>query len=174
MTEEQTNDKSLKETIKELVEVLKEDKEIKQKKKEKKFFMPFKGRVSKQQVKKGWATIMKINENRTIDFTKTPIEEQTYMLDGIPRIATPQDSLIYKGKPFIIQPSWSVKPFSAEENLQYTIQNNNNSVGYKLLLNRIKMEVVATKKTISMAMIIGIGILVIVGGYLAFQGGLFN
>ena len=163
--------KSLKEQLEEIKGMIKEEKE---KKKEKSFWMPLKGRLGKQKVKKGWATICKVGDNRIVSFTKAPIEEQTYMLDGAPRLATPEDTLFYKGKPFIIQPSWSVKPFSPSDNLDQTIDQKYNSHGYKLLLNRIKNETVDVKKKMNTAMVWGIIILVIVGGYLAFKGGLFK
>jgi hypothetical protein len=121
--------------------------------------------------RKGWATIMHIRENRNVEFIKVPIDEQTSMVDGIPRIATTDEFLYWKNKPFIIQPSWSVKPFSPTDNYRDTIKNEYAAQGYKLLLNRLKKEVIQPTKTISMKAVIIVIIALIALGYFAYQGG---
>lgn len=164
-------EKSLKEVISELSDTLKEQKILKEKKKS--FFLPLKGRVGKAKVKKGWATYMIIRENRNVEFIRKPIEQQTVVIDDVPRIATPDEVLSYKGKPFVILPSWSVKPFSPTDNYDATIKGGYAAQGYKLLLSRMKSEVVEEKKKIS-GMMIWIIIGVIVGGYFLIKSGMFK
>jgi hypothetical protein len=163
-------EKSLKEEILELKELLnKYDK----KQSEKKFSIPFTARVSKAQAKKGWTTVMIARDNRNVEFTKKQIEEQTIMVDGIPRIATADDVLFYKGRPLIILPSWSVKPFSPTDNLKETDAKSYGSQGYRLLLARMKAEVVEGKKKIG-SWIIWVIVGLIAVGYLAMKSGAFK
>lgn len=121
---------------------------------------------SASQVKKGYAYILYINENRAIEPMKVQIQEGTTDIEGIPRIATTDFNLTYKGKPALIQPSWSVKPFSPIENYQETVKEQMTSAGYKLLLNRIEQGEIKPKKKISGALIFGLVIAAIVVGYL--------
>jgi hypothetical protein len=152
-----SEEKSIKDLLIEMNEKIEE-----KGKREKGFKLPWKGKVSKSKVKKGWATYMVIRDNRNIEFTKKPIEEQTVVIDGTPRIATADDTLFYKGKPFYVQPSWSVKPFSPTENYNQTIKEGYASQGYKLLMNRMKNEQLTTKKSFG-----GIGIFLIIVAIIA-------
>jgi len=138
-----SEEKSIKDLLIEMNEKIEE-----KGKREKGFKLPWKGKVSKSKVKKGWATYMVIRDNRNIEFTKKPIEEQT--------------TLFYKGKPFYVQPSWSVKPFSPTENYNQTIKEGYASQGYKLLMNRMKNEQLTTKKSFG-----GIGIFLIIVAIIA-------
>jgi len=171
--DDEQKEKSLKELIKEMNEKLDD---VKKKKKDKResFWIPWKGKVGRMKAKKGWATYMIIQENGNIKFEKHPIEEQTVVVDGTPRIATPEEVLYYKNKPFIIQPSWSVKPFSPTENLKETVNKEYSSHGYKLLLNRMQNEAIKPKRSMSWAVGLLIVAAVIAAGYFAFKGGLFK
>ena len=164
-----------KKPLKDLIEELyKEVKESKEKSKKKAFWIPMSAKVGKNKAKKGWATIMLIKENRNIDFVKQPIDEQTVSVDGIPRIATPEETLYYKGKPFIILPSWSIKPFSPTDNYQGSIAANYAAQGFKLSANRLEKGAIENKKKISGWLIFGILAGLAVLGYFAWQGGLFK
>jgi len=88
------------------------------------------------------------------------------MLDDVPRLTATEDILYYKGKPMIIQPAWSVKPFSAADHFGKTLKDGSNSVGYRLLLAKMKAGVLQTKKKLGMGAI-GIGVFVI-GGIIAY------
>ena len=142
--------------------------------KEKSFKIPFKARVGKSKVKKGWVTYCKILDNREVVFEKHPVEEQVAMVDEIPRIVTAEETLTYKGKPFVILPSWSTKPFSPSDNYQDTIAKGYAAQGWKLLLNRMKKEVITAKKQMSPWLIVGVIALIIGLGYFAQQQGLFK
>jgi len=171
---ETNTEKSLHELVREMHEkTIKEDLTPKEKKK-RTFKIPFKGKVNNAKARKGYTTVIVIKENRNIDFVKYPIDEQTFMHDGAPRIATAEEILWYKGKPVIILPNWSTKPFSPTDNYQTTIQKQYGAQGARLLYNRMNMELIKTKKAISGILVMGIIVGIIVLGYFAYQGGLFS
>jgi len=141
--------------------------EKKKKKKEPKFFLPFSAKINNFKLKNNYATIMKINENGHIKFTREQIEDQTIIVDGVPRLATGSDVLRYKGKPVIIVHSGSVKPFTPhffnpEEHLAEVKEKGYDTIGYRLLLAKIKLGAIQPKKKMGW-LAIGIGILVVVG-----------
>ena len=47
----------------------------------------------------------------------------------------------------IIQPSWSLKPFSAADNYEDSIKEQMNIAGRKLVLAKMKYEAIAPKKS---------------------------
>lgn len=157
----------------ELIEIKKLLKESKETEKEKKFKMPWSGKVSPSRASKGYVTVFKVNENGFLDIKKERIEEQTIMVDGIPRLATPEYVLHWKKNPIIILPSWSVKPFSPEENQRKSLDEGTNTKGYPILLAKMKSE--AVKKTGEFAWwikwVVGIGLLAVIGYALMTGGG---
>lgn len=144
-----------------------------QQKKQKKFKIPFGARVKPAQAKRGFVTVMKINENGFVDFKKEQIEEQTIMVDGVPRLATPDYICHWKKNPMVIQPSWSIKPFSPADSYEKSMTDNTNIKGYKLLMNKMKLETISSKKTMGkfLPWIIGIGIAAVIGYALISGGG---
>ena len=83
------------------------------------------------------------------------------MLDGVPRLVTPEYILRYKKGfktfPIMIVPSWSVKPlepkelqprkpFNPEENHENSMEDGSNIKGYQLLMNRMKLDTVGKLK----------------------------
>lgn len=98
-------EKSLKEKVDELFEEKREkEKEIY---KEKKFRLPFKGKVSKTKIKQGYVTVMVFKENNNVDFVRKQIIGGTIKLDdGEPSTIhslKQKDLFFYKGKPFLLQ-----------------------------------------------------------------------
>lgn len=140
-------ERSLKDEIKllnESVGKLAEQKE----KKPKEFKLPFGKRVKGAAAKKNYVTVMQIQENGEVDFKKEKIENQVIHIDGVPRIATGDMVLRYKRNPLIIQPSWSVKPFSPADNYSEAEKQNLNIKGYKLLMTVMKQEAISKKTSI--------------------------
>ena len=144
--------------LKQLRELIQEDKSEKEKKK-KKPRLPWRGRVGKNRQSKGYVAVWKINENGFITPSREQIKEQTIMIDGVPRLATPEYILRYKKGfrtiPLILLPSWSVKPiepkkltkeFNPAEDLQESLEDGSNTKGYKLLMNRMKLDTVGKLK----------------------------
>jgi len=132
--------------LEEIENKFKQQEEEELSRKEKKFKIPFGKKISKVQAKKNYITVVKMNENGALDFIKTTIEEQTFMLDGIPRFAGAEYIMHWKNNPFIFLPSWSVEPFSRVENFKDSLTNGTNINGYKILLARMHAEVTKTKK----------------------------
>jgi hypothetical protein len=124
--------------------------------KKKSFKLPSKAKLSKSKVKANWVTVVKVNENKGVDFIREPIDNQTIVVDGVPRLCTGEDVLNYKGKPLIILPSWSVKPFSPSENYSLSIKDGSNTNGYALLLARMKAGAIDLKKKMNMWLIVGL------------------
>jgi len=139
---------TLKDELRELKEIIIEDK--KEKKKEKQPRLSWKARAGNRKQAQGYVGIWKINENGFITPSRAKIEEQTVMIDGIPRLATPEYVLRYKKGfrtfPLIIQPSWSVEPFSPTRSYNQSMLNGSNAKGYKLLMNRMKLDTVGKLK----------------------------
>jgi len=145
----------------------------------KKFRLPTKGRLSKQNLKKGYVTVLHIKNNRHGEFIKLPIDESTTMLNGIPRIAKADDIILIddKGKtvPMIIQPEWRVNPINPSEDYEKAVNDEMTSEGYSLLMNRMQKEVIALKKKMGTWMIfLIIGIIVVAAFFLLGGGKLFG
>lgn len=134
--------------------------------------MPRGGKLTKSQIRKNYVTMIVVNENKELDFIKVPIDEGTTLVDGTPRIATTDYVMTFKGKPVIFQPKWSVRPFSPTSHQELTVKNQDSAAGYKLLLNKMKKEVISPKKTMSGVILwIIIGLVVIGGAYYLFKSG---
>lgn len=166
------DEKSLRELIEDLNRKIEDQAE--RPKVKKGFKIPFKAKVGNAKAKKGWTTVLVVKENRNVRFEKQMIDEQTVVVDGIPRIVTPEETLYYNGKPFVIIPSWSVKPFSPEKNYEQTVKDQYTSQGYRLLLNALKSEAIKPKRAVSGLLAIGIVLALAVLGYMAYKGGWFT
>jgi hypothetical protein len=101
------------------------------KKKIKKFRLPRRGKVSKRQVRKGYATIVRIDDNRNVDFEKRPIEDTTYRLKaGDYHTTNEEDIFTYKGKPLIFQPVKKLNPYNP-------LVGENETYGQKYVMARM-------------------------------------
>jgi hypothetical protein len=162
------------ETLEQISKELKEIKGEEDKEKKKKFRLPFGKSVSKGQAKKNYVTIIKRNENGEAQWLKEKIEEQTVMVDNVPRLVTPDHIIHYKKCPIVIIPSWSVEPINWKENYDKSLVNGTNIKGYQILLNRMKLSgVEGGKKQMAswVAWIAGLGLLAIIG-YALYTGGI--
>jgi len=148
-------------------------KENEPKKKVKKFRLPFGTKVSSAKGKKGYVTVFQINENGFLNVTRELISEQTIMIDGIPRLATPEYILHLKKNPVVILPTWSVKPlksedlvkpFSPAEHQKESIKDGSNTKGYQILMAKMKSEAINPEKSIGniVKWIIGLGLVAII------------
>ena len=159
-------DKTLKDEIRSLKETIEETST----KKEKKFKLPWKARLSGKKVRDNYITVMTINENRGVDFKKVQIKDQAIMVDGIPRLATGDDVLLYKKKPLMVVPSWSVTPFSPKDSYEQSVRENMNTNGYRILLSIMKSELISSKKKLGLGLTIGGIILLGIIAYALFKG----
>ena len=136
------------------------------------FKIPWTKRVNPKQASQNCVTVIKINENGFLDFRKERIVEQTIIVDGVPRLATPEYVLHFKKNPCIILPSWSVKPYSPEDAVKASLEDGSNTKGYKILMARMKSDSLGAKPQSGMIKwVIGIIFAVIVGYALLTGGG---
>lgn len=123
-----------------------EEEENKKNPKTKKFRYPFGKKVGRAQKKKNYVTLFKINENGSGVIKKIRIDEQTFIEEGVPRLAAAGYVTYVKKNPWIILPSWSVKPFSAMDNYNESLKDGSNKKGFQLLMNKMKLEALGAKK----------------------------
>lgn len=162
-----------KKTLKQEVAELNENFDLinkKKKNKKRKFRIPLSKRVKGRKARENYITIIYVNENGSIDFKKKKIIDQTIMIEGVPRLATAEYVLRYKRNPIIIQPSWSVEPFSPRENKKKTSGDEMDTTGYRILLNIMKSEAIKGVKKLGWGMGIG-GLVVLAIVVYAFMGG---
>ena len=154
-------------TLKEDVKAIKGDEE-----KPKGFKIPFWKRIRGKEGKKNFVTIIRANENGHGEFTKEQIIEQTVMIDGVPRLATPEYIINIGRNPIMVLPSWSVQPINWREQHDKSLTDGSNVAGFKLLLNRMKLSLVEVKKGGMPSWVMWvIGALVLGGiGYALFTG----
>lgn len=142
-------------------------------KNKKKFKIPFSKRVGTAKKKLNYITLIKINENSQIKFDVVQINDQTIMVDGVPRLATSKDIMYYKKNPIMILPSWSVEPFSPGENFLQSLEDGSNKKGYAILLEKMKKEQLGPKKQLGgiVKLMIGLAFAAIIG-YAFISGGI--
>lgn len=129
-----------------LGEILKNQQAIQKEQAVKKWKVPWKARVGKRQASKGYATVQVIRDNGDIEFTKRLVQDGVVEVEGFPRVATINHKLSYKGKPFYIIPTWSLKPFSPAENYLETEKEKMNIAGRRAVLSALESEKIKTKK----------------------------
>lgn len=127
--------------IKDLVKELQDEK-----KKTKKFRIPFGKKVGKSQAKKNYVTVVTLHENGHVDFVKRQISDQSFMEDGVPRLALGNYTWYYKKNPIIILPYWSVEPISKDYLVKTSLRDGGNTTGYKVLLDRMLREAVKSSQ----------------------------
>ena len=71
-------EKTLKDEIRELKEIVEQTKDSK---KPKSFKLPFKSKLNKSKLARGYVTVAIINDNKSLDFIKEPIIDGTIKLD---------------------------------------------------------------------------------------------
>lgn len=99
--------------------------------KTRKFRVPRRGKLSKSQTRKGYCTIMRIDDNKNVDFEKRQIEDSTYRLkSGTYHTSDEDDILTYKGKPFVIQPVKKLNPYNP-------LEGANETYGQKYVMARM-------------------------------------
>jgi hypothetical protein len=161
--------------IEEVNDLKKELRELKgEEPKPKPFKIPFWKRIGGRAARKNYVTVISVNENGHANFFKEQINEQTVMIDKIPRLATAEHIIQYGKNPIMIIPSWSVQPISWKENYNSSLLNGSNTAGYQLLMNAMelnKSELGKKKMGGWMGWIIGIIVLGVIG-YALFTGGI--
>ena len=140
-----------------LLERLKQLEDTKEPKKKKEWKMPRRGRLSKSKMKKGYVTIIKLGENRSIDFEKQEIRGSTFRLRDKTYHATSDEAFFfYKGKPVLLQPEIKINPLGLKE----LVSGKNEVYGQKYIMARMLGDVIKQKAkgALPLLYLIGLGI----------------
>jgi hypothetical protein len=163
-------DISLKDTLKEIHSKIDE---LSGKKEIKKWNVPFFSRLTPARAKRNWVLICYIQENKGVSFVKAQIDEGVILINGIPHTVSSDEILFYRKLPFIIVPSWSIKPFSAHQNLQNTKDAGNSTLGWEYIMNYLKKTEIKSVKNAGMIMWVMLGLVILGGGYYFIKNGGF-
>lgn len=141
----------------------------------KKFKLPWRGRVSKKKVSRGWCGVIYIGHNKSVKFTKVPITDSVIELDGVPHNVLPHHILNYRNRmPLIIQTAWGQEPFNPEGNFKEVQEANMGSEGWRFIQAYLEAQAVKDKKKFGAGAII-FGILIVAGiAYYAYKSGAFG
>jgi len=123
--------------------------------KKRKFFIPFKARVSRKNMREGYVSVVTIEDNHNIDFRKEKIVNGIIKLDDTFHAIDSDDIFFYKGRPFIFQPKRKQNPYNP-------LSGDHETYGDKYILARMEGDrIVGKKKAIGWS--IGIVGLIILG-----------
>lgn len=150
-------EKTLKDEIRDLKNIISEDKQTKQKK----WKLPYKAKVGNAKLKKGYVTVEIINENKAIDFVREQIIDGTIKIGDTYHAVDDLDLFFYKGKPFVHQPKGSIYSYNPLVRQKTDLQSNT-TYGQKYVMARMEGDKILAKKA-GFGWGIGIGLLVIVG-----------
>ena len=164
---------SLKDTLKNIASKLDE---LTEQKKVQKFnllgdWWMFWKKPTKGEIKRNWVSIVYIQENKNVVTMKVPIDEGVILINGIPHTVNASEVLMYKGKPLLIVPSWSIKPFSPEQNIKETKESGNTTLGWEYLINYIKKTELKQLKSMGVMIWIVVILVLIGAGYYAIKSG---
>jgi len=152
---EEKKERSIRDELSEMKELIMDSKV--EQKKQKTFRLPFKARVGNSKLKKGYLTIIVMNDNMNVDFIKEPIIDGTVKIDDTYHAVEEFDIFNYKGKPLIFQPKSKLNPVNPFNPLT----GEHETYGQKYVMARMEGERIVSKKQIGWG--ISIGVLIIVG-----------
>lgn len=160
--EEEKSEKTLRDEIREMKGML--DEGSRKEKKVKPFRLPFKSRLSKSRLRRGYITVAVINDNMAVDFIREPIIDGTIKLEDTFHAVEEFDIFSYKGRPLIFQAKSKLNPYNP-------LEGTHETYGQKYIMARMEGDKIIGKKKIGLG--ISIGILIIVGViiYALFTGG---
>jgi hypothetical protein len=164
-------EKNLKET---LAYIAANIEELKDKKKVKRWNLPFIARLGmgKKKKQQGYVVFVNLGTNKAATFIKAPITDGVALVNDIPHVVHPEDIFLWKNKiPLVFQPQWSERPFSAREHFNDTNDKGQNSLGWEYIMNFILKTQIKEKKQVKMGFLILIGIIVLGGGYYLIKSG---
>ena len=130
--------------------------------------------VSKRNIKNNYIQIIYIQDNKNLRILKAPIDENIILIDGIPHCIDAADIFLHKGKPTIIQPAWSIKPLSPQQNIRETKEAGNSTIGWEYIINYMKKTEIKSIKSMGVMVWIVVCALGIGGIYYAIKSGMFG
>lgn len=126
----------------------------------KKFRMPGRGKISKTKMKKGYITVVTINDNKSVDFTRDRIIDGTIKLQGGDlsfHAVDPEDVFTYKGKPLIFQPKRKLNPYNP-------LEGKHETYGQKYIMARMEGDKISLKKSMGwLGWVLGLIVLAVIG-----------
>ena len=127
--------------------------------------VPGKGKVSRSKQKKGYMTVVRIDDNKNVAFEKQKMDEGTFRLKGGSYHTTEEEAIYsYKGKPLVFQATKKLNPWNP-------LGGDNETYGQKLIMARMIGDTIKVKaKGGSIIVIIAI-IAAIIFGINYFSGG---
>lgn len=154
-------EKSMREEMREMKQMLAEGVS---KKKPKAFRLPMRAKLNKGKLKKGYVTVVVIDENKCVDFVREPINDGTIKLKDTYHAVEERDIFNYQGKPLIFQTKSKLNPYNP-------LKGSHETYGQKYIMSRMEGDKIISKKQIGW----GISILGLVIGaiiiYSIFFGG---
>ena len=138
-------------------------------KSDREFKLPSKVR-KKKKIKQNYAVVAFIRNNGYVDFTLAPIVNDAIYIKQTDKYypATADYIMRHKEYPMLIQPEWSIEPFSAKKHFTETELEGKVSSPQKFLIkvmNEANSDILQ-KKSMGGKMLIIVGVLVVVGIYL--------
>lgn len=110
--------------------------------KEKRFKLPFAAKINYNKAKKGWISVAKINDNKTIEFVRTQIVDGTIKLESGDisfHAIDPEDIFYYKKNPFIFQAKRKLNPYNP-------LKGEHETYGQKYIMSRMEGDKLVVKK----------------------------
>ena len=135
----------------------------KDKTKPKKFILPWKARVGNKKMREGYATVIEIKENKSIEFKKEKIIDGTIKLDDTFHAIESEGLFFYKGKPVVIQCKSKLNPYNP-------LEGDHETYGQKYVMARMEGDKLTLKKSIGWGMSIGAIVILGIIGYSLLSG----
>ena len=107
------------------------------------FKIPLRLRLQKMLfTRKKYLLIMLIRSNESVLFKKVAPEDNTYKVGDTIYDASADYVLRYKRYPLIIQPEWTMKPFSTKDNFKEAVEEGTLTSTEKVIIARIEKDMV--------------------------------
>lgn len=137
-------------SLKEKIDILFAEKVETKKKKRKLFKIPKRGVPSKSKVKKGYMIVVRIDDNKNIDFEKQPLEDSTFRLKDktYHSLTKEEDIFFYKQKPLIFQAVKKREPYNPELTDENPLKGANETYGQKYIMARMLKDAIKIKKSL--------------------------
>ena len=161
---EEQKQTSIRDEIQELKELVSDTSRKKKGKKIKSFRLPLKAKVNNAKLKKGYVTVVKMEDNFGVDFIREPIVDGTIKLDDTFHAVEEYDIFNYKGKPLIFQPKSKLNPYNP-------LKGKHETYGQKYIMARMEGDKITNKKKLGIGISIGALIIGAVIVYALFSGG---
>jgi len=129
----------------------------------KKMKIPAKGKVSNMKMRKGYATVITLGENKNVDFRREIITDGTIKLNDTFHAVEGEDVFFYKGKPVIIQCKNKLNPYNP-------FKGKHETYGQKYVMARMEGDKLSLRKKFGWGLSIGVIAIIAIIGYSVLTG----